>query len=108
MVHCTNRGSVTWNTLPPRGLPFTQSRPQLAPFIAPQSCSEGFYSPRWSPDGRYIAEGNPPLALRRSIDKGMAPNAAGRHVNYLEIYVADVAPVEMQPVLSYAASLFQH
>ncbi|MGA8308774.1 MAG: hypothetical protein WB755_02000 [Terriglobales bacterium] len=55
MVHCTNRGSVTWNTLPPRGLPFTQSRPQLAPFIAPQSGSEGFYSPRWSPDGRYIA-----------------------------------------------------
>lgn len=54
------------------------------------------------------AEGNPPLALRRSIDKGMAPNPAGRHVNYLEIYVADVAPVEMQPVLSYAASLFQH
>ena len=54
------------------------------------------------------AEGNPPLALRRSIDKGMAPNAAGRRVNYLEIYAADVVPVEMQPVLSYAASFFQH
>jgi hypothetical protein len=53
------------------------------------------------------AEGDPPLALRRSIDKGMAPNNAGRHVNYLEIYVADVLPADMQPVLSYAASLFR-
>jgi Beta-galactosidase len=53
------------------------------------------------------AEGNPPLALRRSIDKGMAPNNAGRHVNYLEIYVADVFPADMQPDLSYAASLFR-
>ncbi len=53
------------------------------------------------------AEGNPPLALRRSIDKGMAPNNAGRHVNYLEIYVGDVLPAYMQPVLQYAASLFR-
>lgn len=53
------------------------------------------------------AEGNPPLALRRSINKGMAPNDAGRHVNYLEIYVADVLPADMQPVLQYAASLFR-
>jgi hypothetical protein len=53
------------------------------------------------------AEGNPPLALRRSIDKGMAPNSAGRHVNYLEVYVADVLPADMQPDLSYAASLFR-
>src|SRR6202790_2771716 len=53
------------------------------------------------------AEGDPPLALRRSIDKGMTPNNAGRHVNYLEIYVADVLPADMQPVLSYAASLFR-
>jgi hypothetical protein len=52
------------------------------------------------------AEGDPPLALRRSIDKGMAPNSAGRHVNYLEIYAADVAPAAMQPVLQYAAQLF--
>jgi hypothetical protein len=52
------------------------------------------------------AEGDPPLALRRSVDKGMTPNNAGRHVNYLEIYVADVLPADMQPVLSYAASLF--
>jgi hypothetical protein len=53
------------------------------------------------------AEGDPPLALRRSIDKGMTPNNAGRRVNYLEIYLADVLPADMQPVLSYAASLFR-
>jgi len=53
------------------------------------------------------AESNPPLALRRSIDKGMAPNNAGRHVNYLEIYLGDVLPADMQPVLQYAASLFR-
>ena len=53
------------------------------------------------------AEGDPALALRRSIDKGMAPKSTGRHVDYLEIYVADVLPAAMQPVLSYAASLFQ-
>ena len=53
------------------------------------------------------AKGNPPLALRRSIDKGMKPNKAGRHVNYLEIYEADVLADEMQPVLRYGASLFR-
>ncbi len=53
------------------------------------------------------AEGNPPLALRRSIDKGMAANSAGRHVNYLEIYEGDVLPADMQSVLQYAASLFR-
>ena len=53
------------------------------------------------------AEGDPPLALRRSIDKGMAPNKAGRRINYLEIYMGDVLPAEMQPVLQYAASLFR-
>jgi hypothetical protein len=52
------------------------------------------------------AEGNPPLALRKSIDRGMAPNEAGRHVDFLEIYVADVLPADMQPVLRYAASRF--
>jgi hypothetical protein len=53
------------------------------------------------------AEGNPPLALRRSIDKGMAPNNVGRHINYLEIYEGDVLSADMQPVLEYAASLFR-
>jgi len=52
------------------------------------------------------AEGDPPLALRRSIDKGMQPTQAGRHVNYLEIYEGDVVADEMQPVLRYGASLF--
>jgi hypothetical protein len=52
------------------------------------------------------AEGNPPLALRRSVDKGMARNEAGQHINYLEVYKPDVLADEMQPVLQYAASLF--
>jgi hypothetical protein len=52
------------------------------------------------------AEGDPPSALRRSIDKGMALNNAGRHINYLAIYEGDVLPADMQPVLQYAASLF--
>ncbi|MGO8952032.1 MAG: hypothetical protein ACLPWS_22480 [Rhodomicrobium sp.] len=53
------------------------------------------------------ADGDPPLALRRSIDKGMAPNDAGRHIDYLEIYEGDVLADDMQPVLRYAASLFR-
>jgi len=53
------------------------------------------------------AAGNPPLALKKSVDKGMAPNKAGRHVNYLQIYAGDVLAPAMQPVLQYAASLFQ-
>jgi hypothetical protein len=52
------------------------------------------------------AEGDPPLALRKSIDKGMQRNGAGRHVDYLEIYVSDVLADEMQPVLRYGAGLF--
>lgn len=54
------------------------------------------------------AEGDPPLALRKSIDRGMEPNNAGRqHVNYLEIYEPDVLADEMQPVLRYGASLLK-
>ena len=53
------------------------------------------------------AAGNPPLALRRSIDKGTAPNNVGQHVNFLEIYRGDVVSSDMQPVLQYAASLFR-
>ena len=52
------------------------------------------------------AEGNPPLALRKSIDKGMQPNKAGQRINYLEVYEPDVLANEMQPELRYAASLF--
>ncbi len=56
--------------------------------------------------GNMGAPGDPPLALRRSIDKGLEPNSAGQHVNYLEIYEPDVLASEMQPVLRYGASLF--
>jgi hypothetical protein len=52
------------------------------------------------------ADGDPPLALRKSIDLGMTPNDSGRHVNYLEIYEPDVIAEEMQPVLRYSAGLF--
>jgi hypothetical protein len=52
------------------------------------------------------ADGNPPLALRRAIDKGMAPNQAGQHVNYVEIYLPDALADDTQPVLSYGAGLF--
>jgi hypothetical protein len=52
------------------------------------------------------AEGDPPLALRRSIDEGMRPNNTGHHINYLEIHERDVLAEEMQPVLRYGASLF--
>ena len=52
------------------------------------------------------AAGDSPLALKRALNKGLAQNTAGRHVNYLEIYEPDVLAAEMQPVLRYAASLF--
>jgi hypothetical protein len=40
------------------------------------------------------AEGDPPLALKKSINLGMEPNHAGQHVNYLEIYEPDVLAEE--------------
>ena len=52
------------------------------------------------------AAGNPSLALRKSVDKGMAANSSGRHINFLEIYAGDVLAPDMQPVLQYAGSLF--
>jgi hypothetical protein len=57
--------------------------------------------------GNMGAEGDPPLALKKSVNRGMQPNSAGRHVNYLEIYAPDVLADEMQPVLRDAASLFK-
>jgi len=54
------------------------------------------------------AEGNPPLALRRSIDLALTRNQAGQHVNYVEIYEADVLPANMQPVLRDEAARFPH
>jgi len=53
------------------------------------------------------AAGDPPLALRRSVDLAMLPNANGRHIDYLEIYSPDVAAADMQAVLRYAAGLFR-
>jgi hypothetical protein len=53
------------------------------------------------------AAGNPPLALRESIDKGMVPNASGQRVNFLQIYEPDVTAQEMQTTLQYGASLFE-
>jgi hypothetical protein len=52
------------------------------------------------------AAGNPPLALRRSIDLGMEPNSAGQRVDYLEIYEPDVVADDLQPALRYGASMF--
>jgi hypothetical protein len=57
--------------------------------------------------GNMGAEGDPPLALRRSIDRGMEPNDNDHRVNYLELYEPDVLAEEMQPVLRYGASLFR-
>ena len=53
------------------------------------------------------AEGDPPLALKKSITRGMQPNVSGHHVNYLEIYEPDVLADVMQPVLQYGVSLFK-
>jgi hypothetical protein len=52
------------------------------------------------------ATGDPPLALRRSIDLGMEPSSAGQRIDYLEIYEPDVVADDLQPVLRYGASLF--
>jgi len=57
--------------------------------------------------GNMGAEGNPPLALKKSIDRGTQPNNSGHRINYLEIYAPDVLAEEMQPVLRDAASLFK-
>ncbi len=52
------------------------------------------------------AEGDPALALRKAVDRGLQPNAAGHRASYLEIYEPDVLADEMQPVLRDAASIF--
>jgi hypothetical protein len=53
------------------------------------------------------AEGDPALALKKSIDIGMQPNAAGLRANYLEIYEPDVLADDLQPVLRDGALLFK-
>jgi hypothetical protein len=57
--------------------------------------------------GNMGAEGDPPLALKKSIERGTQPSASGHRINYLEIYAPDVLADEMQPVLQYGASLFK-
>ena len=51
------------------------------------------------------AAGDPPRALQKSIELATEPNSAGRIVNYVEIYEADVLPLENQKVLSNEALL---
>ena len=53
------------------------------------------------------AEGNPALALKKSIDIGMQTNSAGQHINYMEIYEPDVLADDLQPVLRNGAALFK-
>jgi hypothetical protein len=48
----------------------------------------------------------PPVRLRDAINKSMALNGAGQHVDFLEIYEPDILAADMQPVLEYGASLF--
>ena len=52
------------------------------------------------------AEGDPPQALKKSINLALEPNEAGKHVNYLEIYEPDVLADDMQAELRHAASVF--
>jgi hypothetical protein len=52
------------------------------------------------------AEGNPQEAMRLAVLNGMRTND-GRHVDYIEIYSEDVEAEQLQPVLRWAASLFQ-
>jgi hypothetical protein len=52
------------------------------------------------------AAGDPPLALKASIDLALQKNDAGRHVDYLEVYSPDVLAGEQQPELKNASVLF--
>jgi hypothetical protein len=52
------------------------------------------------------AQGNPPLALKKSLDDALLPNGAGRHVDYVEIYEPDILAPDLQPVLQSTAALF--
>jgi hypothetical protein len=48
----------------------------------------------------------PAVKLRDAIDKGMRPNRAGQHVDFIQVYEADILSADLQPVLAYGASLF--
>jgi hypothetical protein len=57
--------------------------------------------------GNMGAEGDPPLALKKAIDRGTQPNSNGYRINYLEIYGPDVLAGQMQPALSHGALLLK-
>ncbi|MGB8323995.1 MAG: hypothetical protein WCE52_13635, partial [Candidatus Acidiferrum sp.] len=57
--------------------------------------------------GNMGADGDPQLALKKAINRGTQPNSNGYRINYLEIYEPDVLANQMQPMLSYGASLFK-
>jgi hypothetical protein len=53
------------------------------------------------------AEGNPVLALKRSLDIGTQTNSSGQRVNYIEICEPDVLADDLQPILRDGAALFK-
>jgi hypothetical protein len=53
------------------------------------------------------AEGDPALALKKSLDIGAQPNSSGQRVNYIEIYEPDVLAEDLQPVLLEGAARFK-
>jgi len=53
------------------------------------------------------AAGNPPLALKLTIENGMRLNPHTlKHAYYLEVHAIDVEAADLQPVLRWGASLF--
>jgi hypothetical protein len=54
------------------------------------------------------AQGNPPLALQKSLDLALATNNAGQHVDYVEVYLPDVLADDLRSVLQAAAAHFVH
>jgi hypothetical protein len=52
------------------------------------------------------ADGDPPQALKKSLDLALLPNSAGQHVDYVEIYEPDVVADDLQSALHDAAAAF--
>jgi len=52
------------------------------------------------------AAGDPPLAFKKSLDLALETNAAGQHVNFVEVYAPDVLADELQSTLRDAAAQF--
>jgi Beta-galactosidase len=53
------------------------------------------------------AAGDPQGAMMLAIQNGMQQNENAQHVDYIEVYSEDAEAEQMQPVLRWAASLFQ-